>query len=177
MRAAMAEAEVGDDQFGDDPTVNRLQERVARLLGKEAALWFPTGTMANQVVLRTLTSPGDDVIVSRGSHAVWHETGGSGANAGVQLTEIGRAARSRGPSSRQPSSPRGHLIYPPTTLVEVENTHNRAGGVVVPRPTRRPSRTPPVSWGSRRTSTAPDSGTRRSSSGAAWRSSPLGSTS
>ena len=90
MRAAMAEAEVGDDQFGDDRTVNRLQERVAGLLGTEAALWFPTGTMANQVVLRTLTSPGDDVIVSRGSHAVWHEIGGSGANAGVQLAEIGR---------------------------------------------------------------------------------------
>ena len=134
MRAAMAAAEVGDDQFGDDPTVNPLQERVAELLGKEAALWLPTGTMANQVVLRALTSPGDDVIVSRGSHAVWHETGGSAANAGVQLTEIGdgRLVHDE-PSSRQPSSRKGHLIYPPTTLVEVENTHNRAGGVVVPQ--------------------------------------------
>ena len=82
MRAAMAEAEVGDDQFGDDrrSTASGARRRTA---GQEAALWFPTGTMANQVVLRTLTSPGDDVIVSRGSHAVWHETGGSGANAGV----------------------------------------------------------------------------------------------
>jgi threonine aldolase len=132
MRAAMAEAEVGDDQFGDDPTVNRLQERIADLLGKEAALWFPTGTMANQVVLRSLTKPGDDVIVSRGSHAVWHETGGSAANAGVQLTEIGGHGWFTRAEFEAAVKPKGHLIYPPTTLVEVENTHNRAGGVVVP---------------------------------------------
>jgi len=132
MRAAMASAEVGDDQFGDDPTINRLQERVAGLLGKEAALWFPTGTMANQVVLRALTSPGDDVIVSREAHAVWHETGGSGANAGVQLTEIGGPGWFTAAEFEAAVKPRGHLIYPPTTLVEVENTHNRAGGVVVP---------------------------------------------
>src|SRR3989337_2640567 len=75
MRAAMAAAEVGDDQFGEDPTINRLQARAAELLGKEAALWVPTGTMANQVALRVMTRPGDDVIVSRESHAVWHETG------------------------------------------------------------------------------------------------------
>src|SRR5215212_1325573 len=89
MRAAMAAAPVGDDQYGEDPTVNLLQERIADLLGKEAALWLPSGTMANQVALRVLTRPGDDVIVSRESHAVWHETGGGGANAGVQFTEIG----------------------------------------------------------------------------------------
>ncbi|HEY5322701.1 MAG TPA: aminotransferase class I/II-fold pyridoxal phosphate-dependent enzyme, partial [Caldimonas sp.] len=89
MRAAMAAAPVGDDQYGEDPTTNRLQEQLAALLGKEAALWLPSGTMANQVALRVLTRPGDDVIVSRESHAVWHETGGSAANAGVQLTEIG----------------------------------------------------------------------------------------
>ena len=131
MRAAMAAAEVGDDQFGDDPTVNRLLEVVASLLGKEAALWFPTGTMANQVVLRSLTRPGDDVIVARESHAVWHETGGSAANAGVQLTEIGGGWF--GPQEFAAAvKPNGHPSYPPTTLVEVENTHNRAGGVVVP---------------------------------------------
>src|SRR5450432_3865135 len=89
MRAAIATAPVGDDQYGEDPTVNRLQEHVAALLGKEAALFMPSGTMANQVALRVLTRPGDDVIVSRESHAVWHETGGGGANAGVQFTEIG----------------------------------------------------------------------------------------
>jgi len=90
MRDAMARAAVGDDQYGEDPTVNELQERVASLFGKEAALWVPTGTMANQVALRALTRPGDDVIVSRESHAVWHETGASAANAGVQFTEVGR---------------------------------------------------------------------------------------
>jgi threonine aldolase len=132
MRAAMAAADVGDDQFGDDPTVNTLQDRVAELLGKEAALWFPTGTMANQVVLRALTRPGDDVIVSRQAHAVWHETGGSAANAGVQLNEIGGAASFTAAEFEAAVKPKGHLIYPPTTLVEVENTHNRAGGVVVP---------------------------------------------
>src|SRR5262249_34320841 len=89
MRAAMASASVGNDEYGEDPTINHLQERTASMLGKEAALWFPSGTMANQTVLRVLTRPGDDVVVSRESHAVWHETGGSAANAGVQLTEIG----------------------------------------------------------------------------------------
>ena len=93
MRAAMAAAPVGDDQFGEDPTINELQARIAGLLGKEAALWLPSGTMANQVALRALTRPGDDVIVSRESHAVWHETGGGAANAGVQFTEIGCAGR------------------------------------------------------------------------------------
>src|SRR6478752_9282 len=87
MRSAMATAPVGDDQYGEDPTTQLLQERCAALLGKEAALWLPSGTMANQVALRVLTRPGDDVIVSPESHAVWHETGGSAANAGVQLTE------------------------------------------------------------------------------------------
>ena len=134
MRAAMAEAEVGDDQFGDDPTINRLQDRVAELLGTEAALWLPTGTMANQVALRALTSPGDDVVVSRQAHAVWHETGGSAANAGVQLTEIGGPGYFTADELRAAVKPKGHLIYPPTTLVEVESTHNRAGGVVVPPP-------------------------------------------
>jgi threonine aldolase len=67
MRAAMAAAPVGDDQYGEDPTVNALQERVAALLGKEAAIFLPSGTMANQVALRTLTRPGDDAIVVPGS--------------------------------------------------------------------------------------------------------------
>jgi len=133
MRTAMAAAAVGDDQYGDDPTVNALQERIAALLGKEAALWLPSGTMANQVALRTLTRPGDDVIVSRESHAVWHETGGSAANAGVQLTEIGTRGVFTAEEFLAAVKPRDHPIYPPTTLVEVENTHNRAGGVVFPQ--------------------------------------------
>ncbi len=133
MRAAMAAADVGDDQFGEDPAINALQERVASLLGKEAALWLPTGTMANQVALRLLTRPGDDVIVSRQCHAVWHETGASGANAGVQFTEVGSGGVFTSEEFAAACKPRGHVVYPPTTLVEIESTHNRAGGVVFPQ--------------------------------------------
>jgi len=133
MRAVIAAAPVGDDQFGEDPTVNLLQERVASLLGKDAALWLPTGTMANQVALRVLTTHGDDVIVSRECHAVWHETGASAANAGVQFTEIGSRGIFTAAEFLAARKPRGHIIYPPTTLVEIENTHNRAGGVVFPQ--------------------------------------------
>jgi threonine aldolase len=133
MREAVAAAAVGDDQYGEDPTTNLLQERVAALLGKEAALFLPSGTMANQVALRVLTRPGDDVIVSPEAHAVWHETGGSAANAGVQFTTVGRAGIFTSAEFVAAVKPRGHVIYPPTTLVEIENTHNRAGGVVFPR--------------------------------------------
>ncbi len=133
MRAAMASAPVGDDQFGEDPTINALQERVAALLGKDAALWLPTGTMANQIALRVLTRPGDHVVVSRESHAVWHETGGAGANAGVQLTEIGSRGVFTAEEFLAARHPRGHMLLPPTTVVEVENTHNRSGGVVFPQ--------------------------------------------
>ena len=131
MRAAMAAAPVGDDQFGEDPSINELQARIAALLGKDASLWLPSGTMANQVALRALTRPGDDVIVSRESHAVWHETGGGGANAGVQFTEIGAGGRFTPNDFVAAVKPRDHMLYPPTTLVEVENTHNRAGGIVI----------------------------------------------
>ncbi|HEX2153319.1 MAG TPA: threonine aldolase family protein [Acidimicrobiia bacterium] len=133
MREEMARAAVGDDQFGEDPSVNHLQERVAALLGKEAALWLPTGTMANQVALRTLTRPGDDVIVSAGAHVVWSETGAGAANAGVQFTELGGATGYFDAAAFAAAiKPRGHVILPPTTLLTFENTHNRAGGVVVP---------------------------------------------
>jgi threonine aldolase len=132
MRAAMAAAEVGDDQYGEDPTVNRLQAHVAGLLGKEAALWLPTGTMANQVALRVLTAPGDDVVVARECHVVWHETGAGAANAGVQFTEVGTGGLFDADAFLAMRKPRGHMAHPPTTLVAIENTHNRAGGVVVP---------------------------------------------
>lgn len=133
MRDAIAAAPVGDDQFGEDPSINRLQERVADLLQKEAALWLPTGTMSNQVALRVLTRPGDDVIVSRGSHTVLHETGASGANSGIQFTTIGEKGIFTEKEFLAAIKPRGHIIYPPTTLVEIENTHNRAGGIVFPQ--------------------------------------------
>lgn len=130
MRAAIAAAPVGDDQFGEDPTVNELQARVATLLGKEGALWMPTGTMANQVALRVLTRPGDDVIVSRESHMVWHETGAGAANAGVQFTEIGTRGVFTAQEFLTARKPQGHHLFPPTTVVAIENTHNRSGGVV-----------------------------------------------
>jgi threonine aldolase len=133
MREAIAAAPVGDDQYGEDPSVNLLQNRIADLLGKEAALWLPTGTMANQAALRALTRPGDDVIVSRESHAVWHEAGAGAANAGVQFTEIGNNGLFSHEEFIAAVKPRGHLLYPPTTLVEIENTHNRMGGIVFPQ--------------------------------------------
>ena len=133
MRAAMAAAPVGDDQYGEDPTTNRLQSRLAELLGKEAALWLPTGTMANQVALRVLTRPGDEVIAARESHAAWHEAGGAAANAGVQIHEIGQHGVFSAEEMLASIKPRNFAIFPATTLVEVENTHNRAGGVVVPQ--------------------------------------------
>jgi threonine aldolase len=134
MREAMAAAPVGDDQFAEDPSINALQERCAELLGKEAALWLPTGTMANQVALKLLTRPGDDVVVSRQSHAVWHEAGASAANAGVQFTEVGAGGIFTAAEVLEARKPRGHPLFAPTTLVEIENTHNRSGGVIFPQP-------------------------------------------
>jgi threonine aldolase len=133
MRAAMHAAPVGDDQYGEDPPTNALQERVAALLGKEQGLWLPSGTMANQVALRVLTRPGDEVIVSREAHAGWHETGGSAANAGVQLVEIGVRGVFDVAALEAAIKPSGLPVYPPTTLVEIENTHNRSGGIVFPQ--------------------------------------------
>lgn len=133
MRAAMAQAEVGDDQYGEDPATNRLQARCAELLGKAAALWLPSGTMANQVALRTLARPGDEVIACRESHLAWHELGGAAANAGVQVHEIGDGGVFDAPALRAAVKPRNFAIFPTTTLLTVENTHNRAGGVVVPQ--------------------------------------------
>jgi len=130
MRAAMAAAPVGDDQFGEDPTTNALQARVAALLGTEAALWLPSGTMANQVALQILTQRGDDVVVGRATHAVWSEAGASAANAGVQFTEVGTGGMFTADEFVDAIKPRNHMIMPGTALVEIENTHNRGGGLV-----------------------------------------------
>jgi threonine aldolase len=130
MRAAMAAAPVGDDQFGEDPAINELQERVAALLGKDAALWMPSGTMANQVALRVLTHPGDAVIISRGAHVLWYDMGGAAANAGVQLIEVGAGGLFTADDVLAAQVAPGHIATPATTLVAVENTHNRGGGVV-----------------------------------------------
>jgi threonine aldolase len=134
MRAIMARAPVGDMQYGDDPSLNALEDRVAQLLGKEAALWLPSGTMANQVALRVLTRPGDDVLVGTEAHSVWHEAGGSAANAGVQFTEIGSRGLFCASDVRLHAKPRDSAVLPipGTTLVQIENTHNRHGGLVWP---------------------------------------------
>jgi threonine aldolase len=132
MRRAMADAEVGDDQYGEDPSVNRLQDEIAELLGTEASLFFPSGTMANQAALRTLTRPGDDVLVPLESHMFLHESGGGGANAGVQFSSIGSAGVFTPTDIESAYKPPNHVVYPPTTLMVVENTHNRASGVVWP---------------------------------------------
>jgi threonine aldolase len=133
MRQAMAAAPVGDDQYGEDPSVNRLQERLAELLGKEAALFVPSGTMANQIALKILTRPGDDVVVGDEAHIVWHESGAAAANSGVQFTVVGQGGLFTAADLRAACKPPGHIVFPPTTLVAIENTHNRGGGVVFPQ--------------------------------------------
>lgn len=133
MRRAMAEAEVGDDQYGEDITTNRLQERVAALLGKEAALFMPSGTMGNQVALKMLTRPGDDVIVGQETHLVWHEAGAGAINSGVQFTAIGRGGCFTAAEFIEACKPTDNTVMPPTSLVWIENTHNRGGGVVFPQ--------------------------------------------
>jgi threonine aldolase len=133
MRRAMAEAPVGDDQYGEDPSVNRLQERIAELLGKEAALFVPSGTMANQIGLKILTRPGDEVVLGDEAHIVWHESGAGAANSGVQFSVVGRGGLFTAAELRAAYKPPGHIVFPPTTLVAVENTHNRGGGVVFPQ--------------------------------------------
>src|SRR5277367_6986832 len=111
MRQAMPAAPVGDDQYGEDPSVNRLQERIADLLGKEAALFVPSGTMANQTALKILTRPGDDVIVGDEAHIVWHEAGAAAANSGVQFTVVGRGGLFTAADFRAACKPRGHIIF------------------------------------------------------------------
>jgi len=133
MRAAMAKAPVGDDQYGEDPSVNGLQERIADLLRKEAAVFLPSGTMANQIGLKLLTRPGDDVLVGEEAHIVWHESGAAAANSGVQFSVLGRGGLFSADEVRAAYKPPGHIVFPPTTLVAIENTHNRGGGVVFPQ--------------------------------------------
>jgi threonine aldolase len=133
MRRAIASAAVGDDVYGEDPTVIELQERVAARLGVEAALFTPTGTMANQIALQVHARPGDDVIVGQSAHNWLFETGAAGALAGVQMTLVGDDGRFSGSDVRAHVKPDNHHM-PPTRLVCVENTHNMGGGLVWDRP-------------------------------------------
>lgn len=130
MRQAIAEAEVGDDVYGEDPTVNELQERAAALLGTEAALFTPSGTMANQICLHVLTDPGDEVILEQGAHVFNYETGAAGVLSGIQLHPVagteGRLTPDAVDAAVRPTAD----VMPRTGAVSVENTANRAGGVV-----------------------------------------------
>jgi threonine aldolase len=131
MREAMARAELGDDVYGEDPTVARLEARVAELLGKEAALFFPSGTMANQASLHVLTRPGDVVLASQDCHILRYESGAAAALAGLQIQSLGSAGRfaAEDVAAALPP-PDAHFARVP--LVALENTHNDAGGRVFP---------------------------------------------
>jgi threonine aldolase len=131
MREAMMAAEVGDDVYGEDPSVNRLQERAAELLGKEGALFFPSGTMANQTALHSLTRRGDVVLASRNCHILKYEAGAASALSGVQIKTIGAEGIFDASDVRENLHP-DEQHFAPTTVVAVENTHNMAGGRVFP---------------------------------------------
>jgi threonine aldolase len=132
MRQAMARAEVGDDVYGEDPTVNRLQEVGAALVGKAAALFVPSGTMANQLALRAQAPPGQEVIVESKCHMIRYEQGAGSALAGVQfhwiVGERGIMAPEQIETAIRPKDP--HTIQ--TAMICIENTHNSGGGSIYP---------------------------------------------
>jgi threonine aldolase len=132
MREAMARAEVGDDVFGEDPTVRELEDETAALLGKEAALFTVSGTMANQLAIRSHTEPGDEILVEENAHIYYYEGGGPAALSGVMCRclqgERGVFYGTDVESALRPSD--SH--FPRTRLVCIENTHNRGGGKIWP---------------------------------------------
>ena len=131
LREAMANAPVGDDVYGEDPSVIALEERVADRLGKEAALFVPSGTMSNQIALLVHTRPGDEVIIGEGAHLAFYESGAGAALAGVQFATAGSGGLFDADELAAVVKPRQDY-HPRTSLVCVENTHNRAGGRVFP---------------------------------------------
>ncbi|MBM2841209.1 MAG: L-threonine aldolase [Bacteroidetes bacterium] len=132
MREAMAKADVGDDVFGEDPTVNKLQQKVAELLGKEAALYVPSGSMGNQICIKVHTQPGDEVIAEKGCHAFNYETGAIAFLSNVQVNTIeGKHGVFTVEDVRRVIRPKAYYM-PRTKLICMENTHNRAGGTIIP---------------------------------------------
>ena len=130
MRRAMANAEVGDDVFGEDPTVNHLQEKVAELLGKESALYVPSGVMSNQLALKTHTNPGDEVIVEKDSHIFNYETAAPSLLSGIQLNPVpGERGLMTAEAVEEAIRPDVYYMMP-TRLVCLETTHNRGGGSI-----------------------------------------------
>ncbi len=137
MREAMASAEVGDDVYGDDPTVNALERRTAELLGKEDAVFVPTGSMSNQIALRSHTEPGDLVLIEARAHVVLNEGGAGAALSGVTMRTITGERGLFGPDDVSDRIDRLHPFNPttlgsPPTLLCVENSHNAGGGSVWP---------------------------------------------
>jgi len=130
MRKAMLEAEVGDDVFGEDPTVNRLQQVVAGMFGKEAALFVPSGVMGNQVCIKTHTRPGDEVIVEQESHVVIYETAAPAVLSGVLLRTVpGTRGSITADQVKKALRPKAYYL-PRTSLVCLEITHGRSGGTI-----------------------------------------------
>ncbi len=132
MRQAMATAEVGDDVLGDDPTVIALQERVAALMGKEAACFVPSGTMANQTAIRAHTEPGDEVIAHGESHIIHYETGAPAALSGVMVRPLSGALGLFDAADVEAAVRPESSHFARSRLVVVENTQNRGGGAVWP---------------------------------------------
>lgn len=132
MRRAMAAAPVGDDVYREDPTINLLQETVADILGKEAALFVPSGTMSNQLCLRTLTRMGDEVIVHEDAHVLHYEGGSAAALSGLQLRPLPGALGILAPDQVERAIRPLSEHFARTGAVEMENTHNRCGGTVWP---------------------------------------------
>lgn len=132
MREAIARAEVGDDTFGDDPTVHALEAEVAATLGKEAALFVTSGTMGNQLAIAVHTRPGDEVIVGEGAHIVFYESGAGAALSGVQFAVAGAGGLFDADAFEERIQAPAYWS-PRTSLVCVENTHNRAGGRIFPQ--------------------------------------------
>ena len=132
MRDVIARAEVGDDVFGEDPNVNELQVAVAKLFGKESALYVPSGTMANQVSINAHTQPGNEVICESGCHLYNYESGAPALLSGVMLRtidgEMGSITAEQVEANIRPTS----YHFAQTTLITLENTHNRAGGTIFP---------------------------------------------
>ncbi len=133
MRRAMAEAEVGDDVYGEDPTIQELESLAAKILGKEAALFVPSGTMGNQVSVMTHTQRGDEVIMEAESHVYYYEVGAMAVLSGVQARPVpGKRGVMDPDDVRRAIRERGNIHFPRTSLVVLENTHNRGGGKVLP---------------------------------------------
>jgi threonine aldolase len=132
MRRAMANAELGDDVYGEDPTVNRLQERVAELLGHEAALFTPSGTMANEIAVKVWTQPGDAILVDAESHILHYELAAPAVIAGVQVETYPIADGVFHLADIELRIRRADDHTPGTRLLCVENTHNRCGGTILP---------------------------------------------